>query len=223
MSGMNPITLYCGNRNYSSWSLRPWIAMRHLGLTFETRVMGLGTPEFRSTLGSLDVAGRVPVLVHGGVRVWDSLAICEYVNEIAGGKGWPAEPAARATARSVSAEMHSGFQCLRTEMPMNIRARRSVPMTPALQKDIARVEATWTRLRTTTGGGGPWLFGNYTIADAMFAPVALRFATYGVELGAIAASYRDTVIADPLMADWIEGARAESWVLPASEVGADVA
>jgi len=214
--------LHIGNRNFSSWSLRPWLAFRHLGLDFDTRVLPLGTPQFRQDIAALDVAGRVPVLVHGDIRIWDSLAICEYGNELAGGRGWPPAPEVRAVARSVSCEMHSGFQALRSQMPMNIRARRRVPMTDDLAADIARIETSWTRARQKHAASGPWLFGSYCIADAMYAPVVLRFATYGVSLGPVAATYRDTVLADPLLGEWIAAAREESWVMPHYEVGEDV-
>src|SRR4051812_26077852 len=132
---MSRPTLHIGNRNYSSWSLRPWFALRHLGVDFDTRVLPLDTPAFVQGIAALDVAGRVPVLVHDQVRVWDSLAICEYGSELAGGRGWPAAPDTRALARSVSCEMHAGFQALRSQMPMNIRARRRVPMTQDLATD----------------------------------------------------------------------------------------
>jgi glutathione S-transferase len=211
--------LHIGNRNYSSWSLRPWIAFRHLGLDFDTRVLPLGTPEFRQGLAALDVAGRVPVLIHGEIRVWDSLAICEYGSELAGGRGWPPATETRALARAVSCEMHAGFQALRSQMPMNIRARRQVPMTAELAADIARIDASWSRARQKHAASGPWLFGGYSIADAMYAPVALRFATYDVQLSGSAATYRDTVLADPLLGEWIAAAREESWSMPYDDVG----
>jgi glutathione S-transferase len=214
--------LHVGNQNYSSWSLRPWIAFRHLGIEFDTRVLPLQTPEFQQSIAALDVAGRVPVLIHGEVRVWDSLAICEYGSELAGGRGWPPALEVRALARAVSCEMHSGFQALRSQMPMNIRARRRVPMTSELAADIARIDTSWTRARQKHSASGPWLFGAYSIADAMYAPVALRFATYGVELGASAAAYRDTVLADPLLGEWITAARGEKWTLPYDDAGTDV-
>lgn len=214
-------TLHIGNRNYSSWSLRPWIAFRHLGIDFETRVLPLYTPEFAHLIAALDVAGRVPALIYGEVRVWDSLAICEYGSELAGGRGWPSALETRALARSVSCEMHAGFQALRSQMPMNIRAKRRVPMTTELAADIARIDTSWTRARHKHAASGPWLFGDYSIADAMYAPVALRFATYGVELSATAAAYRDTVLADPLLGEWIAAAREESATLSQVEVGSE--
>lgn len=214
--------LHIGNRNYSSWSLRAWICLRHLGIDFDTRLLPLGTPEFRTGIAALDVAGRVPVLVHGNVRIWDSLAICEYASELSGGRGWPQAPEMRALARSVSAEMHSGFHALRSQMPMNIRARRRVPMTPELEADIRRIDLSWSRARGRHATSGPWLFGIYSIADAMYTPVALRLATYGIELSPAAAAYRDTVLSDPLLDEWITAARAEEWVVPEDEAGVDV-
>jgi glutathione S-transferase len=212
--------LHIGNRNFSSWSLRPWIAFRHLGLDFDTRVLPLGTAEFSQGIAALDVAGRVPVLVHAELRIWDSLAICEYGSELAGGRGWPPSQEVRAVARAVSCEMHSGFQALRQQMPMNIRARRRVTMTAELASDISRIETSWTRARQKYAASGPWLFGDYSIADAMYAPVALRFATYAVELNSITAGYRDTVLADPLLGEWISAARDEPWTMPQYETGA---
>lgn len=214
--------LHCGNLNYSSWSLRAWICLKHLDIDFETQVLPLDTPEFHKAIAALDAAGRVPVLVHDGLRIWDSLAICEYASELAGGRGWPQASEIRALARSVSAEMHSGFGALRRQMPMNIRARRQVPRTPELAADIARIDDSWSRARGKHAASGPWLFGEWSIADAMYAPVALRFATYGVELSVPAARYRDTVLADPLLGEWLAGARAESSRVPASEVGVPV-
>jgi glutathione S-transferase len=215
-------TLHIGNRNYSSWSLRAWICLKHLDIDFETRVLPLGTEEFRTGVAALDVAGRVPVLVQGGLRIWDSLAICEYASELAGGRGWPQAAEVRAIARAVSAEMHAGFGALRSQMPMNIRARRRVPMTEALAADIGRMDQSWSRARARHAASGPWLFGIWSIADAMYAPVALRFATYGTALTPAAAAYRDTVLADPLLGDWLAAAREEYWVVAEDEAGVDV-
>jgi glutathione S-transferase len=220
---MSRPTLHIGNQNYSSWSLRPWIALRHLGIDFDTRVLQLHTPEFRQNVSALDVAGLVPVLVHGDIRIWDSLAICEYGSELCGGLGWPPAIEQRAVARAVSCEMHSGFTALRSQMPMNIRARRRVPITSELAADIARIDASWSRGRQRYAASGPWLFGSYSIADAMYAPVALRFATYGVELSETAAAYRDTVLADPLLGEWIAASRDERWTLNAIDELGEIA
>ncbi len=211
--------LHIGNLNYSSWSLRAWICLKHLAIDFETQVLPLYTEDSRRSLAALDAAGKVPVLVHGDVRLWDSLAICEYASDLTGGRGWPQALEVRAVARAVSAEMHSGFGALRSQMPMNIRARRRVPRTPELDADIARIQDSWTRARSRYAASGPWLFGEWSIADAMYTPVALRFATYSVDLSDAAARYRDTVLADPLLGEWLTAARAEPWRIPAFEKG----
>src|SRR5262249_10832847 len=153
------------------WSLRPWLLMKRLGVAFEEVMILLDTPRTRDEIERYSPSGRVPVLRHGEVTVWDSLAICEYVAELSG-KGWPAAPEARALARSVSAEMHSGFPNLRSLWPMNARARnRRTALTAALEADIERVDEIWNDCRARYGARGPWLFGEYSIADAMYAPV----------------------------------------------------
>ena len=220
---MSDLTLVIGNKNYSSWSLRPWILMKHLGVAFREVMISLGRPESRDEIDKHGPSGKVPVLKKGDLCVWDSLAICEYVSEMTDGRGWPKDTAARAVARSVSAEMHSGFVNLRSEWPMNARARnRRTPMTPSLEADIDRVEELWNDCRRRfgkTGGGGPWLFGEYSIADAMYAPVVLRFHTYGAQLSETARWYMAAVIEDPAMQEWVRAAQGESWTIESSEVG----
>lgn len=217
---MPPLTLVIGNRNYSSWSLRPWILLRHLGIAFDEVRLPLDTPEFDAKIGRWSPSRRVPVLVDGELRVWESLAIAEYAVEKAG-RGWPADPAARAVARAVSAEMHAGFQALRSAYPMNVRARnRRVPTTPALAASIRRMDELWTACRTRHGAGGPWLFGEYSVADAMYAPVAFRFRTYGTAgLGPVSLAYVATVLEDPLLQPWIAAAEAETERVAADEAG----
>jgi glutathione S-transferase len=216
---MHALTLYIGNRNYSSWSLRPWLLLRHLQLPFEAVQVLLETPEFAPKLTQMGVPARVPVLQHGDLVIWDSLAICEYAIELTG-RGLPADAAARAAARSASAEMHSSFQALRTSWPMNTRARnRHTPMGAALQADIARIETLWSSLRATHGRDGPWLCGEYSLVDSMFAPVVLRFVTYGAQLSAGAQSYLQTTLADPLLQEWLQAAQREPWVLSQDDVG----
>ncbi len=218
---MNALTLVVGSRNYSSWSLRPWLLMRHLGLEFSVRQFDFGTPEFESEIPKVSPTRRVPVLVHGALRIWESLAICEYVSELAGGRGWPADPATRATARSVAAEMHSGFQALLSACPMNARATgRRVPMTAPLEQDLRRIDAIWSGCRRDYGDRGPCLFGSFSVADAMFAPVVLRVRSYGLPLSELASRYRDTALADPHLGNWIEESRRETTVIPHEEVGA---
>lgn len=217
---MNELTLVIGTRNYSSWSLRAWLLLRQLGLEFTEHAIPLDTPEFESEIGKFSPTRRVPVLVHGDLMVWDSMAICEYASELAGGRGWPAAPRVRAISRSVAAEMHSGFTELRTACPMNARATgRRVPMTPALAADLRRIDAIWSGCRRDHGDAGPWLFGPFSIADAMFAPVALRVRTYGLPLSSLATLYLDTVLADAHVAEWVAGACRETQVIPYEEAG----
>jgi glutathione S-transferase len=217
---MDGLTLVIGTKNYSSWSLRPWILMRHLGLAFDERLIHLDTPEFAAEVPRLSPSRRVPVLLHGSLAVWESLAICEYASELSGGRGWPDDPGRRAEARSLACEMHAGFQALRSQCPMNIRATgRRVPMTDALESDIARIDAIWDDCRRRHAAHGPWLFGEYSVADAMFAPVALRFRSYGLPAGAHASTYLATVLQDPLLREWLEAAVVEGVTVAADEAG----
>ncbi len=218
---MSDFKLVIGNKNYSSWSLRPWILLKHLGIAFSEKLIPLDTPTFKDEVAELGPSGRVPVLKHGGVTVWDSLAICEYIAEVTG-KGWPQERAARAFARSVCAEMHSGFSYLRTEWPFNARARNRRPaMTPGLEGDVDRVDEIWIDCRRQYGEktNEPWLFGEYSIADAMYAPVVLRFNTYRAQVSDTTRWYMAAALEDDAMQEWVRAAQKESWTLPTSEVG----
>jgi glutathione S-transferase len=214
------LTLAIGNRNYSSWSLRAWIALKHLGVEFTEIVIPLDQPGTHEEIDRYGPAGRVPVLRAGELAVWDSLAICEYAAELTG-RGWPRVSEPRALARSISAEMHSGFSNLRALWPMNARARnRRTAMTAALAADIERIDEIWNDCRHRFGAGGPWLFGaEYTIADAMYAPVVLRFNTYGARVSDTARWYMATVLEDPALQEWLRAARSETWTIPADEVG----
>ncbi|MHB8447461.1 MAG: glutathione S-transferase family protein [Rudaea sp.] len=197
--------LVVGSKNYSSWSLRPWLLLRQFGVAFEEIVLPLDVPEFYARIADYSPTGRVPVLHDGEVRVWDSLAIAEYANERwLGGRGWPAAAAARALARAISAEMHSGFAALRSELPMNCRKRvKNHPASKQAQADIARVKAIWRETRERFGKDGPFLFGAFGIADAMYAPVVLRFVSYDVALDPAERAYADTILALPAMQDWL--------------------
>lgn len=218
---MSALTLVIGTCNYSSWSLRPWLLLCHLGLPFTTRQFHFETPEFDSEVPKLSPTRLVPVLIDGELRVWESLAICEYLSELAGGRGWPADAAMRAMARSVATEMHSGFPALRAACPMNARATgRRVPMTPPLERDLRRIDAIWSGCRRDHGERGPYLFGGFSIADAMFAPVVLRVRSYGLPLSGLAARYQETMLADDHLREWIGSSAAETVVIPHEEVGA---
>ena len=213
------LTLVIGNKNYSSWSLRPWLAMRQLGIDFSEVQIALYRPESSQHIRRYSPAGKVPVLLDGSITVWDSLAILDYLAEcLPTLHWWPTDNAARAIARSVCAEMHSGFQALRHNMPMNCRAKLpGKGMTPDVQTDIDRITAIWRDCRQTFGVDGALLFGQFMIADAMFAPVALRFVTYDVPLDAISQQYVEAILALPAMQEWLQAADAEVETLPAFE------
>ena len=203
--------LIIGNKNYSSWSLRPWLVMRHLGLAFEETRIALHEPGTKALILQHSPSGRVPVLLDDGLTVWDSLAICEYLAERNRGAGlWPQDLAVRAQARSFAAEMHSGFAALRSNMPMDIRAAYpGMGRTPEVIADIARIMSIFTECRQRWADVGPFLFGKFSIADAMFAPVIFRFATYSVALPELPAAYVEHMLALPAMQEWADGARAE--------------
>jgi glutathione S-transferase len=203
------LTLYVGSKRYSSWSLRPYVALAHTGLTFDTRTILLDRDATRAEIAKVNPAGRLPVLHHDDLVVWDSLAICEYLNELApDAQLWPADRAKRARARSISAEMHAGFAALRVNMSMDLLADKTghVP-TPEALADARRICEIWRD--ALAASGGPFLFGSFTLADAMFAPVTTRFVTYGVELDATCRGYVDTIAALPAMQAWRHDAAAE--------------
>ena len=203
--------LVIGNKNYSSWSLRPWLLLRAFGVPFDEHRLVLDTPAFHDEIACWSPTRRVPVLHDEGLVVPDSLAICEYANERwLDGAGWPASRAARAVARAAAAEMHAGFADLRGQLPMNVRRTPDAyRWNEAAQQDIDRVQQLWHRLRATHGGGGPFLFGDFGIVDAIFAPVAFRFLGYGVPMDAVATAYVDALLAMPAMREWRAAAHAE--------------
>lgn len=203
--------LILGNKNYSSWSLRPWLLMKHFGIAFDERVLWLDTPEFAAAVAEASPSKRVPVLHHAGHVVWDSLAICEYVNEVfLEGRGWPSDLGARALARSAACEMHSGFAALRAHLPMNCSRRPDAYRWPAeAEADIQRVQALWAQLREAASARGPFLCGEFGIVDAMFAPVAIRFRGYGPVLQPEAEAYVDQLLSLPAMQAWISQGQAE--------------
>lgn len=208
--------LVIGNKNTSSWSLRPWLAMKTAGLDFTEVRINLRAPDMKQEILAHSPAGKVPVLWSGDLMIWDSLAILEYLADRHPEAGlWPKEAAARAVARAASAEMHSGFQALREHCPMKLLAREpKADLIDPVAINIRRIVSLWTDCRQRFGGSGPFLFSEFSIADAMYAPVASRFKTYVPDLGAFgddgtAARYIETVFALPAMAEWAEGAREE--------------
>lgn len=184
--------LVIGNKNYSSWSLRPWLLLSVHGLPFKEVRVPLEQENTSVGIAQHTEAGKVPVLKDGDLSTWDSLAICEYISEqYLGGGGWPSSVRARAEARSCSAEMHSGFPDIRGQLPMNCRAiGRKVPFNATLEREVARIDRIWSQCRETYSSAGPWLFGEFSIADCMFAPVASRFRTYGVNVSAASTALR---------------------------------
>ena len=213
-------TLVVGNRNYSSWSLRGWLAARAAGVAFAEVLVRLSEPGSKEQLLKHSPAGKVPVLKHGERTIWDSLAIIEYLAEIRPDAGlWPADPGARAHARAIAAEMHAGFQALRAQMPMNLR--KSLPGKGRgrdVAEDIERICAIWADCRARYGALGPFLFGPFTAADVMYTPVATRFRTYAVELDDLCQDYVDAVLARPDFREWHEAALEEPWVIAEDEV-----
>ena len=213
--------LIIGNKNYSSWSLRPWLLMKEAGIDFDEHRIVLDTPTYRQEIAAFSDAGKVPVLQLGELTVWDALAICETVAERWPGKTlWPADPDERAHARAISAEMHSGFGVLRECMPMNCRAMgRKVPIPDELGADIDRVIAIWSDCHRRYGDRGSWLFGEFSVADAMYAPVVLRLRTYGINLPESAVYYPYRLLESAAMQDWLAAAECETEVIEADEKG----
>ena len=217
---MSNLHLVIGNRNYSSWSLRPWMALTMAGIPFRETVIPLDTPDTAKLIAEHSGAGRVPVLHHGRQVVWESLAIMEYLAELFPEKHlWPKTVAARAVARSVANEMHAGFGALRSACPMNIRrAKKPVALNESVRRDIARIEAIWRECRARFGKGGKFLFGKFSIADAMFTPVVSRFETFVVPVAEDTRGYMDAVLNTPAFMAWREAALNETWIVPADEV-----
>jgi len=201
--------LVIGNKHYSSWSLRPWVLLRHFGVAFREQRLALDSDEFRTQIARWSPSGCVPALHHGDLVLWDSLAICEYVNETwLDGRGWPQDRSLRARSRCAAAEMHSSFSALRQQLPMNCSRRPDGYRWDAnAQRDIDRVQALWASLLDSSGG--PFLAGEFGIVDAMFAPVAIRCQGYGPSLASQAQAYVDRVLALPAMREWIEAGIAE--------------
>jgi len=204
-------TLIIGNKSRSSWSLRPWLLLRRFDIAFEELVLPLDTPEFERRIGDYSPSRRVPALHVDGEVIWDSLAICEVANERwLDGAGWPAEPRARAAARSAAAEMHAGFPALRRQLPFDCHRAPAAPHWDGeAAADVARIQALWADLRARFGDGRGFLCGGFGIVDAMFAPVCVRFRGYGVPVDANARAYMDTIFALPAFREWQAAADAE--------------
>ena len=213
------LALVIGNKNYSSWSLRAWLALKQADIPFREIRISLYTDISRAEIKKYSPSGKVPALLDDGVTVWESLAIGEYLaDKFPDRQLWPTDPAARALARAVSCEMHAGFSALRSHMSMN--CRKLLPgkgRTPEVLKDIERISALWNDCRARFGRGGDFLFGKFSYADAMYAPVALRFVTYAVELDAVSTAYVNTVTTMPAIRQWLADARAETEVIPQFE------
>lgn len=208
---MTELTLVIGNKNYSSWSLRPWLVMKQAGLKFSEVKIPMDSPARHAEIRRYSPSGKVPVLIDGDLKMWESLAICEYVAERFAKHLWPADITAKAVARSICAEMHAGFQNLRENMPMDCRNRYpGEGMTPATEAEIDRIITIWRECRQKFGRGGNMLFGNFTVADAMFAPVVLRFVTYDVKLHSEAKAYADAILALPALQEWVAEACRET-------------
>lgn len=214
---MDDLILYIANKNYSSWSFRPWIAMTAAGIPFREELIPFGPGATHPQFRELSPTGKVPVLHHGSVRVWESLAIIEYVAELYPNAGlWPADRESRTYARSISMEMLSGFRALRSACPMNLRRPvRAIPLPEGVAADVARIEAIWREMRKRSGG--PFLFGAFSAADAMFAPVVNRFAAYDLVGDAETTAYVDAMRAHPAWRSWETAALAEPWIVPEDE------
>ncbi len=214
------LRLVIGNKTYSSWSFRPWLAMKVAGIAFEETLISLDAQDFKTRLLAISGAGKVPVLIDGDVHIWELLAILEYLAEkFLVANLWPGEPAHRAHARAIASEMHAGFPALRRELPMNVQ-RPIIPrkMDADVAVDVGRIEAIWSECRSRYGKTGPFLFGAFGAADAMYAPVVSRFHTYALKVSDNARAYMSAHMALPAWNEWRDGARREPWVLPHDEV-----
>lgn len=212
-------TLVIANKCYSSWSLRPWLLMRQFGIAFEEIVIPLDLPDTKAKVLEHSPAGKVPILIDGDATVWESIAIMEHVGEAYGAAVWPADRAARAMARSVAAEMHAGFSALRSACPMNLGKKYAQKdRGEAVARDAARFAAIVRQARERFGAGGPFLFGAFSAADAMYAPLVTRLDTYSIPLDDVTRAYADTILSLPVFQEWRSAALKETWIVDADEV-----
>jgi len=222
---MSNLTLIIGNKNYSSWSLRPWVFLKQNQIEFSEKRVALFTETSDEELLQYNSDFKVPVLNDGDLSIWDSLAILEYLSETyLDSKGWPKESDARALARSISCEMHSSFMNVRNELPMNCRKKfKNISLSHDAEREIDRIKALWRQCRTDYGKEGDWLFGKYSIADAMFAPIALRFEGYSIPMSGVEKAYVKSVLSQPSIIDWIEAGKIELEVIEEDEIGVNEA
>lgn len=215
--------LVIGNKNYSSWSMRPWLLLRHFNLEFEEVRIALFTQGFQERLSQYSPTLKVPVLLDGDETIWDSMAICEYVSEkYLEGAALPKAIQQRATCRSYCSEMHSGFNAIRSELPMNCRARRRLALNAPLAAECRRIDELWSQAREQHAAEGEYLFGEFSIADCMYAPIVSRFATYGVELSQKSSEYLETMLNTLAFREWLAAAELESETIADGEVGEDI-
>lgn len=215
---MAEFTLVIGNKNYSSWSLRPWLWMRHIGLEFDEVPVSLYSELMLDQLSPYFSNSKVPVLLHEGLQIWDSLAILEYLASLPPQQGLPVDIKAQAVARALCAEMHSSFSVLRNELPMNCRRQPSpLLLSDACTADIDRIQALWQHANGFSDGNGHWLFGSFSIVDAMFAPVVVRFHRYSVPLEEFSAAYVERLLQHPAMVEWIDAGSAEPMIIEQEE------
>ncbi len=213
-----PLKLIIAQKNYSSWSMRPWLALTHHNITFEEGFIPLDQPDTRARILEYSPAGKVPVLIDGEAVVWESIGILAHLGERFPELGlWPKEFAARAHARSISCEMHSGFARLRVHCPMNLRRKKKIALTPEVEADVKRICELWNHARKTYGAGGDFLFGAFSAADCMYAPVATRIRSYEIPVDAVSAAYVDAIYALPAFRKWYDAAMVEKWPYPATD------
>jgi glutathione S-transferase len=217
---MSNLTLVIGNKNYSSWSLRPWIFLRHHNIGFNEKRIPLLVETTKQALKEYNSDYKVPILKDNNFIIWDSLSILEYISEVyLNGAGWPKDTISRAVARSVCAEMHSSFFNIRNDMPMNCRKKfNPIPLSHETIHEVDRIQYLWKQCRSEFGGDGKWLFGRFSIADAMFAPIALRFSGYSIPLDGLAAEYTEQVLQLPELIEWVDAARLEPEIIESCEI-----